>query len=112
MDAVEFLKERERMCKEYPSCRECPFGENEQGFHSAECALKYSLWPAESLVTALEAWISSHPKTTNAMKFKEVFGVDLEVPSPPIYDNQVLTYNGVVISDWLKQPYKEPKKGL
>ena len=104
MDAVEFLKERERMCREYASCSECPFGEIEQGFTSAECAYRYNLWPAESLVIALQAWITSHPKTTNAMKIKEVFGVDLNAPDAPTYD--------AVISDWLKQPYKEPEKRL
>ena len=75
MDAVEFLKEKDRMCKFYGGkCEGCPFEENEQGIHHVLCAFKVNMWCDEDYVRSVEEWSKEHPLLTNGVKFKNVFG--------------------------------------
>ena len=68
MDAVEYLKERLRLCDEYrndhTSCEGCPFG---------TVCMSEAFNPEES-VRIVEEWSKAHPIQTNAQKFAEVFG--------------------------------------
>ena len=96
MDAVEFLKEKDRMCKFYGGkCEGCPFEENEQGIHHVLCAFKLDMWEPEDYVGCVNDWSIEHPVLTNGMKFEKVFGI------PP--------YNLNEDSRWWYIPYKEPK---
>ena len=70
MDALEYLKEKNRMCyrnSEYQHCSICPF--------ESECCQCEDDRPEEA-VRIVEEWSKAHPKQTNADKFKEVFGVE------------------------------------
>ena len=97
MDAIEFLKEKDRMCKCYQkkNCEGCPFEESEQGIHHVLCAFKVDMWCDEDYVRTVEEWSKGHQVMTNAMKFKEVFGHCAE---------SVDALN----ETWWNSPYKEP----
>lgn len=106
MDALEFIKERQRLCSCY-ECKECPLIKEGCSFAESE---------AESLVNRVEKWSRENPIVTNEMMFKRVFGRDLDM----VYINDS---NGSVfccidrrelnnrkdIEKWLNEPYKEPK---
>ena len=84
MDAVEFLKEKERMCKSYNCiCEACPFRESDQGIHHVLCAFKVDMWEPEEYVECVEEWAKEHPVMTNAKIFEEIFGYD---PRPATFD--------------------------
>ena len=100
MDAVEYIKEKVRMCHSDPvtkyTCNRCPFDAdtNEIG-----CVYWEETDPAEA-VRIVEEWSKAHPKQTNADKFREVFGKD------PIemYGDLKNDYG-----DWFFAPYVAPK---
>lgn len=64
MDAVEFLKERKRLCSSYKGCVGCPFG-------AAECVVRdmTSEHTCERIVTAVEQWSKEHPRKTRQSVF-------------------------------------------
>ena len=107
MDAVDFLKKFQKMCKSHEGpCHGdygiCPLREK------TGCDIRRGIdIPEEEFVNIVEIW--PH-KMTNAMKFKEVFGIDLDIPPDMLLlnDRQVLAYHGINIADWLKRPYEEP----
>lgn len=76
MDALEFLRERKRMCNSYKDCGGCPL---ERG----NCALNTSTSneECERIVTAVEQWSKKHPRKTRQSVFLEQF------PNAPIYTN-------------------------
>ena len=87
MDAVEFLKERARMCKSFPDfCSGCPL-------FSVGCGGG----DPDETVSAVEQWSKEHPVVTNGMKFEEVFGCFS--PKPGYY----------LPDAWWDEPYKEPE---
>lgn len=55
MDAVEFIKERNRMCKSFERCYDCPADRN--------ACCNTSKW-REELVTIVEKWSTEHPYKT------------------------------------------------
>lgn len=64
MDAVEFIKERNRMCRRFDkSCDGCPAYENEWLCDS-------DAWD-EKLVNIVEKWSSEHPHKTRQSVFLE-----------------------------------------
>lgn len=63
MDAVKFLKERERMCLTYKACDGCPLQE------SGVCPNEGK--NAEAIVKAVEKWSAEHPVKTRLMDFLE-----------------------------------------
>lgn len=65
MDAVKYLKERERMCENFKNCDGCSFIH-----HCSDFMGEY----AEEAVRIVEQWSKEHPIMTNKMKFEEVFG--------------------------------------
>lgn len=94
MDAVEYLKERERMCESFgTSCVGCPIhSDSKKAGHYCKTFIRTC---PEQAVAIVEQWSKEHPVITNLMKFEEVFGkCDPEVTAP--------------ISWWSKE-YKEPK---
>ena len=66
MDALEFLKERNRLCGSYRGCVGCPFG-------AAECVVRdmTSEDNCERIVTAVEQWSKEHPRKTRQSVFLE-----------------------------------------
>lgn len=66
MDAVEFLKERKRLCSSYKGCVGCPFG-------AAECVVRdmTSEHTCKRIVTAVEQWSKEHQRKTRQSVFLE-----------------------------------------
>lgn len=60
MDAVKFLKERNRMCDNYNLCTDgCPL------FKICDISLGY----CREMVAAVEKWSQEHPVVTNGLRF-------------------------------------------
>lgn len=60
MDAVEYVKQRERMCNYYTNCTECPAG------YYDGCS---SLNGVSKLVPIVEQWVKEHPVKTRQSEF-------------------------------------------
>lgn len=68
MDALEFLKERKRMCISYKSCDGCPL----VGTH---CVLSHvtSDEDYERIIATVEKWSKEHPRKTRQSVFLEQY---------------------------------------
>lgn len=68
MDALEFLKERKRMCKCYKHCMGCPLEE-------LNCALNTADSDKDStqVIDAVEKWSKEHPLKTRQSVFLEQY---------------------------------------
>lgn len=64
MDAMEFIRERNRMCKHFCWCAECPA-------HGVICGTIGEVNDAERLVQIVEAWAKEHPHKTRQSEFLE-----------------------------------------
>ena len=71
MDAVEFLKEKERMCNKCSACSGCPVCKENNGFNM-DCE-DLAIEKPEELVAIVERWSAEHPKKTRQSRFLEVF---------------------------------------
>ena len=60
MDAVEYVKQRERMCDYYVNCNDCPAGDYQ------ECG---SLNGITKLASIVEQWAKEHPAKTRQSEF-------------------------------------------
>ena len=60
MDAIEYVKQRERMCNYYVNCGDCPSGD----YHG--CA---SLNEIPNMVPIVEKWAKEHPVKTRQSEF-------------------------------------------
>lgn len=70
MDAVEFLKERERMCKSCEGkCSDCPIGK-EKVNHNQYCREYIEKFPIEA-VDLVEKWSDGHPRETFLERFQK-----------------------------------------
>lgn len=88
MDAVDFIKERQRFCYGR-NCDEC--GLRKRRIH---CGSVNEINKPKALVDFIEQWAKEHPIVTNADKLVEVFGqIRLSDITP----------------EWLKQEYREPE---
>ena len=63
MDAVEFIKARERMCNSYNSCAECPL-------RNEACTRFFGI-SVDKIVPAVEQWAKEHPIKTRQSVFLE-----------------------------------------
>lgn len=71
MDAVKFIKERDRMCKSYYDA-EKGYCSDECPAHDVQCSdLDGLSSDAEELVTLVEEWSASHPRKTRQSMFLE-----------------------------------------
>ena len=79
MDALEFLKERKRMCNSYKSCDSCPLAEG-------RCVINHVTSDEECkrIITAVEQWSKEHPRKTRQSVFLEQ------------YPNVMLNTNGII----------------
>lgn len=105
MDAIKYLKEKDRMCKVYrpkfsdPCGEFCPLYREER-----YCTPSYERGHLEDVVAIVEQWSKEHPIKTNAMKFEEVFGF---IPRcRDIFD----TNNNIHHKPWWDAPYEAPKE--
>lgn len=64
MDAVEYVKQRNRMCDYYVSCSECPVGQYKV------CA---SIVGIPKLIPIVEQWAKEHPVKTRQGEFLKMF---------------------------------------
>lgn len=64
MDAVEFIRERNRMCKHFRGCNQCPAD-------GMICSTIWEMNDAERLVQIVEEWAKEHPHKTRQRKFLE-----------------------------------------
>lgn len=95
MDAVEFLKAKNRICREYgelpEDCFACPIG-NDSGACQAG-VLENQKVTEEILVQIVEKWAKEHPKKTRQSEFLKMFpnarirGDVLEIRPCDIDDN-------------------------
>ena len=94
MEAIEFLKEYNRMCVVNKDCQGCPL-------KGTTCSLYDA--PEEQMINIVdktEQWSKEHPVITNAQKFEEVFG------NEAIY--AISSPNVQALKEWLDETYKEP----
>ena len=66
MDALEFFKERKRLCDSYSDCCDCPLG-------SSSCVINHATSDedCERIITAVEQWSKEHPRKTRQSVFLE-----------------------------------------
>lgn len=64
MDAVEYVKQRNRMCDYYVNCSECPMGQYKV------CA---SIVGIPKLIPIVEQWAKEHPVKTRQSEFLKMF---------------------------------------
>lgn len=64
MDAVEYVKQRNRMCDYYVNCSECPVGQYKV------CA---SIVGIPKLIPIIEQWAKEHPVKTRQSEFLKMF---------------------------------------
>lgn len=98
MEAFDFLKEAQRMCKSYPYCEGCPLKNFACGL--VRCLEKHTDADMRCVTKVVEQWSKEHHIITNRMKIREVFGDEAmyTISSP----------NMQALIDWLDEPYKEP----
>ena len=98
MDAVKFLREKNRMCKTH-GCIHCPMGRIKRNDYKL-CA-DYIRDCPEQAVAIVERWSSEHPIVTNRQKMKEIFGKSIpNVFLPELSD-------ALELKSWLDAEYKE-----
>lgn len=67
MDAVKFIKERDRMCRFYHhagDCYQCPAKD-------CECSVLEGMVDDDNIVTIVEEWAAEHPRKTRQSVFLE-----------------------------------------
>ena len=69
MDAVKFIKERDRMCRFYHhagDCYQCPAKD-------CECSALEGMVDDDNIVTIVEEWSTAHPRKTRQSVFLEQY---------------------------------------
>ena len=103
MEAKEFLKQYNRICKEHNNCYDCPLshmGCNGFIIHNYD----------DYFIKAVETWAKEHPVKTNFDVLKQAFPEMVKYDSldDAIKDDRFLGY--VFTKDVLKQKYKEKER--
>lgn len=97
MKVTEFIavmREYSRMCEKNIKCENCPIGSRNNG-RGIACHLFVRQFSEEAERIIMQ-WAAENPITTNQVKFREVFGVDiLDLVNPSID-----------IHDWIREEYK------
>ena len=71
MDAIKFLKEKNRMCSSYDGCAKCPADNQNNGFE-IDCEVLECDKP-EEFVDIVERWSDEHPIKTRQSEFLKMF---------------------------------------
>lgn len=79
MDALEFLRERKRLCNRYKDCEGCPL-------EGGKCAISYSTSDEgyKRIIATVEQWSKEHPRKTRQSVFLEQW------PEAELYPDGVL----------------------
>lgn len=87
MDALEFLKERKRMCTSYKGCDGCPL-------EGTYCVISYAMDDEvyERIIAAVEQWSKANPRKTRQSVFLEQY------PEAVVDDDGVLSVCPALIS--------------
>lgn len=87
MEALEFLKERKRMCNSYDGCKGCPFDDS-------KCVIDSTISDEDCkrIVATVEKWSKEHPRKTRQSVFLEQW------PEARIGDDGVLQIYPCLIS--------------
>ena len=64
MDAMEFIRERNRMCKAFPRCKGCP---------ACDFDGRGSVHLNEGIIPIVEKWAKEHPRKTRQSVFLEQY---------------------------------------
>ena len=106
MDAVDYLKERNRGCLSFEGCDGCRF-QSETGCERGIMEIDNP----EKAVLIVAEWAADHPFMTNAEKFKEVFGVRPQNVCPPKGADICEDGAGdcVECMKWWNREYKDPE---
>lgn len=79
MDAVEFFKAKDRMCKMYwGNCKICDLSSDNNAMNMG-CSSFVEKYP-EKAVAIVERWTKNHPKKTRQSEFLKLF------PEAPIFE--------------------------
>lgn len=70
MDAVEFVKTVNRLCRNQGCCKECPIGEE---WHCLAAFDNESIKSIEETVSKVEQWAKDHPVKTRQSEFLKMF---------------------------------------
>lgn len=92
MDAVKFIKERDRMCRFYHhagDCYQCPAKD-------CECSVLEGMVDDDNIVTIVEEWAAAHPRKTRQDVFLEQY------PEASIGDNGVLAIDPCKVEKTIK----------
>lgn len=87
MDAVKFIKEKQRMCKSLEECNKCGFAEQQD-----YCDDYIFLCPEKS-VSIVEAWAKEHPAKTRQSELLKLF------PNAPLRDGVLKICRQDVVPD-------------
>lgn len=66
MDALEFLRERKRLCNSYKGCEGCPFDDG-------KCVIESTISDEDfkRIIATVEQWSKEHPRKTRQSVFLE-----------------------------------------
>lgn len=64
MDALEFLRERKRMCKFFEACKDCPLEEK-----NCDCLSGCTDNEMKINISTVEQWSKEHPRKTRQSEF-------------------------------------------
>lgn len=107
MDAVDFIKTRDRMCMHYHGCKGCPIDQQNM------LCEDYTVEHPEEVVEKVEEWIKTHPLKTNADKIEELTGTEISVEADNnFYSIHIKTdgnteYGVAKLKKWLESEYVE-----
>ena len=74
MTALDFLKQKSRICNAYPDCRDCPIN-NKNWYDDVglEFCKKYLSDYPEEAIKIVEQWAAEHPARTRQSEFLKMF---------------------------------------
>lgn len=99
MDAVEFIKERDRMCKSFgDDCRGCPGFDADEDVQCCMVGLQ-STMDATAQIGVVEKWASAHSRKTRQDVFLEQY------PEAKVADDGILMLCPVVVSSTYRNQY-------
>lgn len=117
MEFKEFAKHYIRMCKSCEnSCLDCPIrSEFDIEIDSTNNCEEVSIKNYEKAEIIVQRWADEHPLVTNADKFKEIFGIDIEASEmhegyAMIGDYFYKQHLNDSLEGWLYAEYKPPKE--
>ena len=102
----EVVKNFKRMCDSYEACEECPMSTTGTARSTAYC--RYCVFEQfEESERIIMQWSAEHPIVTNGMKFREIFGINLDSIEVICRDGEGKVSHHQDVSAWLSKEYKE-----